>query len=72
MTRLLCSWDYPGKNTGVGCYFLLQGIFLIWELNPGLLHCREIHYQLSYQGIPDIATITAKYPTCQQTVMLGS
>ena len=26
--RLLCSWDFPGKNTGVGCRFLLQGIFL--------------------------------------------
>ena len=27
-TRLLCPWDFPGKNTGVGCHFLLQGIFL--------------------------------------------
>ena len=26
-TRLLCLWDSPGKNTGVGCHFLLQGIF---------------------------------------------
>ena len=25
--RLLCAWDFPGKNTGVGCHFLLQGIF---------------------------------------------
>ena len=25
--RLLCPWDSPGKNTGVGCHFLLQGIF---------------------------------------------
>ena len=25
--RLLCPWDFPGRNTGVGCYFLLQGIF---------------------------------------------
>ena len=23
-TRLLCPWDSPGKNTGVGCHFLLQ------------------------------------------------
>ena len=28
--RLLCQWDFPGKNTGVGCHFLLQGIFLRW------------------------------------------
>ena len=39
-----------GKNTGVGCQFLLQGIFLTQELNPGLLHCRQILYQLSYEG----------------------
>ena len=26
-TRLLCPWDSPGKNTGMGCYALLQGIF---------------------------------------------
>ena len=38
-----------GKNTGVGCYFLLQGIFLTQESNPGLLHCRQILYQLSYK-----------------------
>ena len=25
--RLFCPWDFPGKNTGVGCHFLLQGIF---------------------------------------------
>ena len=36
-TRLLCPWDSPGKNTGVGWYFLLQGIFLIQGSNPHLL-----------------------------------
>ena len=35
--RLLCPWDFPGKNTGVGCYALLQGIFPIQGLNPYLL-----------------------------------
>ena len=35
--RLLCSWDFPGKNTGMGCHFLLQGIFSIPGLNPHLL-----------------------------------
>ena len=48
-TRLLCPWDSPGKNTAVGYHFLLQGIFWIQELNPGLPHCRQILYQLSYQ-----------------------
>ena len=37
-TRLLCPWDYLGKNTGVGCHFLLQGIFPSQGSNPGLLH----------------------------------
>ena len=45
--RLLCPWDSPGKNTGVDCHFLLQGIFLTQESNPGLLHCRQIVYQLA-------------------------
>ena len=35
--RLLCSWDSPGKNTGVGCHFLLQGIFPTQGSNPGLM-----------------------------------
>ena len=37
-TRLLCPWDSPGKNTGVGCHFLLQGIFSTQGSNPCLLH----------------------------------
>ena len=36
-TRLLCPWNSPGKNTGVGCHALLQGIFLTQELNTHLL-----------------------------------
>ena len=42
----------PGKpkNTGVGSLSSLQGIFPIQKLNQGLLHCRQILYQLSYQG----------------------
>ena len=40
-TRLLCPWDFPGKNTGVGCHCLLQEIFLTQRLNPGLPHCRQ-------------------------------
>ena len=35
-TRLLLPWDSPGKNTGVGCHFLLQGIFPTQGLNPGI------------------------------------
>ena len=43
-----------GKNTGVGCHALLQGIFPIQGSNPGLLHCRWILYHLSHQGRPRI------------------
>ena len=45
-------WDFPGKNTGVGCHALLQGIFPTQGSNPGLLHCRQILYHLNYQGSP--------------------
>ena len=41
-TRLLCAWDSPGKNTGVGCHSLLQGTFQTQGLNSGLLYCRQI------------------------------
>ena len=44
--------DSPGKNTGVGCHTLLQGIFPIQGSNPGCPHCRHILYHLSHQGRP--------------------
>ena len=50
--RLLCVWNSPGQSTGVGCHFLLQGIFLTQGLNLGPLHCRQILCCLSYQGCP--------------------
>ena len=47
-----CPWNSPGQNTGVGSLSLLQGIFLTQGSNRGLLHCRRIICQLSYQGSP--------------------
>ena len=49
-----CStpWNSTGKNTGVGCHSLLQGIFLTQRSNPGLQHCRQMPYHLSHQGSP--------------------
>ena len=44
--------DSPGKNTGVGCHALLQGIFPTQGLNPDLLHCWKIIYCLNHQGSP--------------------
>ena len=49
-TRLLCPWASPGKNTGVGCHSLLQGIFPTQGSNPGLLHCSQMLYCLNHQG----------------------
>ena len=47
---LLCPWDSPGQNTGVGSHSLLQGSFLTQGSNPSLLHYRQILYRLSYKG----------------------
>ena len=47
---LYSSRNSPGQNTGVGSFFFLQGIFRTQGSNPGLLHCRQIPYQLSHQG----------------------
>ena len=54
------DWGPPGSSVhgifqarilaGVGCHFLLQGIFPTQESNPGLLHCRQTLYRLSHQG----------------------
>ena len=55
------------KNTGVSSLSLLQVIFLTQELNCGLLHCRQIPYQLSYQGssFSDIQNMST-YPRINQ------
>ena len=37
-SRFLCPWGFVGKNTGVGCHFLLQGIFMAQRWNLSLLH----------------------------------
>ena len=50
--RLLCPWSSPGKNTGVGSRFILQGIFPTQRSNQGLLHWKQILSCLSYQGSP--------------------
>ena len=49
---LLCQWDSPGMNTGVGCYSLLQGIWSTQGSNQGLLHCEWTLNHLTHQGSP--------------------
>ena len=48
--RVFCLWDFPGKNTGVGCHCLLQGIFLTQRSNPHLLYFQVDSLLLSHQG----------------------
>ena len=55
--KLHCPWDFPGKNTGVACHFLLQGIFLMQGSILGLLHWQADSSPLSTPGKP----INAKY-----------
>ena len=50
--RLLCPWDFPGKNGAVDCHFLLQGIFLTQGLNPHLLRWQRDALPLGQQGSP--------------------
>ena len=57
--RLLCSGDSPGKNTGVGCHFLLQGIFPIQGSNLSFLHCKRILYPLSHWFFPTVLNFTS-------------
>ena len=50
--KLLCPWDSSGKNTGVGCHSLLQGIFPIQGLNPDLLHWQAGSLPVAPSGKP--------------------
>ena len=52
--KLLHPWDFLGKSTGVGCRFLLQGLFPTQGSNPGLPHGRQMLYHLSHQEVPNI------------------
>ena len=67
--RLLCPWDFPGKNTGVGCHFLLLGIFLTQGSNPSLLHCRRILYRLRHQGTEHNTIMLFKSHTQKQALL---
>ena len=60
-TRIPCPWDSPGKNTGVGCHFLLHGIFPTQGLDSGHLQCRWILYHLSHQQSPPIGISGNEY-----------
>ena len=54
------SMGFPGKSTGVGGHFLLQGIFPTQGPNSGLSHCKQPFYHLSHQGSPTDRRNTSK------------
>ena len=60
--------DSLGKNTGVDCRFLLQGIFLTQGSNQGLLHCRQLLYHLIYEG--SLHLVADKLHTGQDSMKL--
>ena len=59
-TWFLCPWNFPGKNTEVGCHFLLQGNFLTQGLNLYLLHWQADSLPLCYQESPYITVLHGK------------
>ena len=62
--RLLCPLHFPGKNTGVGCHFLLKGIFLTQKSNPHLLHWQADSLLLSHQRNPPLKVQFTKQDCC--------
>ena len=63
--QLLWPWDFPGKNAGMGCYFLLQGIFLTQGWNPCLLYWQVGFLPTEPPGEP----LTLPYPSIM--IILG-
>ena len=59
--RLLCSRDFSGKNTGLSCHFLLQGMFSIQASKPHLLHCKQI---LDHGAIGKVIYVNYSLPFC--------
>ena len=66
-TRLICPWDSPGKNTGVGCCVLILGAFLTQGSNPhllGLLHWQTGSLPLVPLGKPILPPLPLCIPIC--------
>ena len=70
--RLLCPWNFPGKNTGVGSQSLLQAIFPTQGLKLDHLNCRQILYHLNHQGSPVCFKISNLYSNMNNTTILWS
>ena len=73
-TRLLCLWDPPGKNTGVSCHALLQGIFPTQGSNPSLLCLllwQEDSLPLAPPGKTSLLTIVLNHTWMNQILCNG-
>ena len=66
--RLLCPQDFPGKDTEVGCHFLLQGVFPAQELNLHLLPWQVDSLPVSCQGSPMTSFTRKENPTVKELV----
>ena len=64
-SRPLCPQYFKGKNTGVGCHFLLQGVFLTQGLNPHLLHWQAYSLLLRLPGSPTPLILCIKQVTSE-------
>ena len=65
------QWDFSGKNIGVGCHFLLHGIFMTLGLNPDLLHWQADSLLLSLLGKHKLQLTLGhnRFELCQSTFM---
>ena len=71
-TRLFCPWDFPGKNTGVGCHFL-QGIFPTQGWNPNFLNWQVDSLSLAPPGKSISSCLPPNYehsPQCTKFVSI--
>ena len=68
--RFLCPWDFPGRNTGVGCHAFLLGIFLTQGSNPGLLHLW--HWQAGSLPLapPDLSSKSVQFSILEIAIPL--
>ena len=63
--RVLDPWDFPGKNTGVGCHFFLQRIFPTQGSNSRLLHCRQIRVGVTLSSSSAWASHCGAFSYCR-------
>ena len=69
-SMFLLAWNFPGKNSGVSCCFLLQGIFPAQGWNLHLLHCQADSILLRHLGSPNPKYADKKSSEMPSVIML--